>query len=62
MENEVKEPVPKYNYISPEQYLESERASEQKHEYYKGEVFVMAGASKEHNIIVKNLNTIILPF
>ncbi|HLG40206.1 MAG TPA: Uma2 family endonuclease, partial [Chitinophagaceae bacterium] len=31
-------------------------------EYYKGEVFAMAGASKEHNIIVKNLNTIILPF
>ena len=39
MENEVKEPAPKYNYIWPQQYLEMERASEEKHEYYKGEVF-----------------------
>jgi Uma2 family endonuclease len=62
MENEVKEAAPKYNYISPEQYLERERASTEKHEYYKGEMFAMAGASKQHNIIVKNLNTVILPF
>ena len=62
MENEVKEPAPKYNYISPEQYLEMERASQEKHEYYKGEVFAMSGASKTHNIIAKNLSTIILPF
>ena len=45
MENEVKEPAPKYNYVSPEQYLEMERAAETKHEYYKGEVFAMSGAS-----------------
>ncbi len=62
MENEVKEPAPKYNYISPEQYLELERSSETKHEYYKGEVFAMSGASWEHNVITKNINTIILPF
>ncbi len=62
MENEVKEPAPKYDYVSPERYLEMERSSEQKHEYFKGEVFAMAGVSKAHNIIVKNLNTIVLPF
>jgi Uma2 family endonuclease len=62
MENEVKEPAPKYNYISPEQYLEMERASETKHEYYNGEVFAMAGASKKHNLIVKNINTTVLPY
>jgi len=62
MENEVKEPAAKFNYISPEQYLEMERASETKHEYYKGEVFAMSGASREHNILAKNLNTLILPF
>src|SRR3989337_3607958 len=62
MENEVKEPAPKYNYVSPEQYLEMERASDTKHEYYKGEVFAMSGASLNHNIVVSNVNTIILPF
>jgi Uma2 family endonuclease len=62
MENEVKEPAPKYNYISPEKYLEIERASEEKHEYFKGEVFAMSGATWEHNVIAKNINTIILPF
>ena len=55
MENEVKEPAPKYNYISPEQYLEMERASETKHEYYKGEVFAMSGASLPHNFVSHNV-------
>lgn len=62
MENEVKEPAPKYNYVSPEAYLDMERASQEKHEYFKGEVFAMSGASMEHNEIAKNLNTIVLPF
>jgi Uma2 family endonuclease len=62
MENEVKEPAPRYNFISPEQYLETERASDTKHEYYKGEVFAMSGASWTHNIIVKNINTVVLPY
>lgn len=62
MENEVKEPVPKYNYVSPEDYLLKERVSEVKHEYYKGEVFAMSGASWEHNVIAKNVNTLVLPF
>lgn len=55
MENEVKEPAPKYNYISPEHYLEMERASDTKHEYYKGEVFAMSGASLPHNDIFHNV-------
>lgn len=62
MENEVKEPAPKYNYVSPEKYLEIERVSQEKHEYYNGEIFAMSGASKEHNIIAKNINTLVLPF
>ena len=62
MENEVKEPAPKYNFVSEEAYLAMERASETKHEYFKGEVFAMSGASWEHNIIAKNISTIILPF
>ena len=62
MENEVKEPVPKYKYISPEDYLLMERASQEKHEYFKGDIFAMSGASWEHNVIAKNISTIILPF
>jgi Uma2 family endonuclease len=62
MENEVKEPAPKYNYVSPEEYLEMERASEEKHEYYNGEVFTMSGATIRHNSIVTNINGIIIPF
>jgi Uma2 family endonuclease len=55
MENEVKEPAPKYNYISPEEYLAMERDSEEKHEYYKGKVFAMSGASIRHNDIFHNV-------
>lgn len=55
MENEVKEPAPKYNYISPEEYLEMERASDVKHEYHDGEIFAMAGASMRHNHVFHNV-------
>ena len=55
MEDEVNEPALKYNYISPEEYLEAERAGTQKHEYYRGEVFAMSGASIAHNIIFSNV-------
>lgn len=61
MENEVKEPVPKYNYVSVADYLTMERSSLEKHEYYRGEVFAMSGASWNHNVIARNVNTIVLP-
>ena len=35
-------------WISPQQYLEIERAAETKHEYINGEVLAMAGASTTH--------------
>jgi Uma2 family endonuclease len=62
MENEVKEPAPKYNYISPEQYLQMERAADAKHEYYNGEVFAMAGASVPHNDVAYNINRLVASF
>jgi Uma2 family endonuclease len=62
MEDEVKEPAPKYNYISPEKYLEAERVSAEKHEYYKGEVYAMSGASAQHNDIAFNINRLVAPF
>lgn len=37
------------------QYLEQERNAEYKSEYFRGEVFAMAGATKEHNSIVASL-------
>ncbi len=55
MENIVSEPALQYNYISPETYLEQERAATEKHEYYKGEIFAMSGASLKHNKIFINL-------
>ena len=32
-----------------------ERKAETKSEYYKGEIFAMAGASREHNLISTNI-------
>ncbi len=42
--------LPKF--ITPEEYLRMERASEEKHEYFRGEIFAMTGASENHNIVV----------
>ncbi|MBF0102294.1 MAG: Uma2 family endonuclease [Desulfobacterales bacterium] len=43
------------HYITEEEYLEMERSSEIKHEYYHGEIFAMSGASFKHNVIVSNI-------
>lgn len=42
-------------YLSTTQYLALERRAEFKSHYYRGEMFAMAGASREHNLIVGNL-------
>ena len=57
MDNIVEEPAPKYNYISPEEYLARERVSPTKNEYFDGGIFAMSGASNAHNIIFSNLFT-----
>ena len=36
------------------EYLAFERSSEQKHEFLNGEIFAMAGAKENHNLIVVN--------
>lgn len=41
-------------HISPEQYLELEKNSRDKHEYWNGEIYMMAGTSLRHNRIVIN--------
>ena len=42
-------------YLSPQQYLAQERRAEFKSQYFQGEMFAMAGASREHNLIVANI-------
>jgi len=42
-------------FYTPEQYLEIERKAEYKSEYYAGQMFAMAGASREHNLITGNI-------
>jgi Uma2 family endonuclease len=42
--------------ISPEQYLEIERTSHEKHEYYAGQMYAMAGSSLSHSQISTNLS------
>jgi Uma2 family endonuclease len=41
--------------LTPDEYLDIERKAEFKSEYYAGEVFAMAGASREHNLIVSSI-------
>jgi Uma2 family endonuclease len=41
--------------MSPEEYLAFERVSELRHEYVKGEVFAMAGGSREHSLTATNI-------
>ena len=41
--------------MSIQEYLEMENASDEKHEYYRGEIFAMSGAKMPHNRITSNL-------
>jgi Uma2 family endonuclease len=42
-------------FLTPEEYLATERVAERKSEYRAGEVFAMSGASKKHNLIAGNI-------
>lgn len=54
--------LPALQYISPDDYLEQERTAVNKHEYFKGEILAMAGASLIHNRIVANIMGNIVPY
>jgi Uma2 family endonuclease len=41
--------------LTPEEYLARERKAEFKSEYFAGEMFAMAGASRQHNLIAANI-------
>lgn len=44
-------------YYSPEEYLALEETAEYKSEYYRGEIFALAGTSINHNRIVNNVSS-----
>lgn len=41
--------------LTPEEYLAIERDAPEKHEFYRGEMFAMGGASTKHNQVTFNL-------
>lgn len=45
---------PKRRY-TPDEYLRLERDAEQKHEYFEGKIFAMAGGTARHNLIAGNM-------
>lgn len=46
-------------YLTPAEYLKFERQSDVKHEYFRGEIFAMAGASQQHVRISVNVMTLL---
>jgi Uma2 family endonuclease len=54
---EIREPIAVYDKkkLSVEEYLRFERESLEKHEFYRNEVFAMAGAGPRHNKIFSSL-------
>lgn len=42
-------------YYTPDEYLEIERSSTERHEYIGGRIFAMGGASPKHALIVSNV-------
>jgi len=54
---EVREPAILYGKknFTVEEYLQMQREVDEKYEYYKGEIYAMAGASRKHNLIFSNL-------
>ena len=43
-------------YWTPEEYLAWERKADIKHEYLRGEIIAMSGASRAHSLIVTNIS------
>ena len=54
---DIKEPAVSYNNkkYTIEEYLEMEQGSQEKHEYYQGEIYAMSGPKVQHGIISGNI-------
>jgi Uma2 family endonuclease len=48
-------------FLTVEEYLKAEESSNIRHEYVDGEIFAMAGASEEHNLIAGNIYALFRP-
>ncbi|MGB5711101.1 MAG: Uma2 family endonuclease, partial [Waterburya sp.] len=48
------------SYLTPEEYLQMEAASNIKHEYIAGEIYAMAGATDTHVTIAGNIFALLL--
>ena len=46
---------PQNGKLSPEEYFRMEEQSEDRHEYFDGEIFAMTGGSHNHNVINVNM-------
>jgi Uma2 family endonuclease len=55
MENLLDEPALQYNFYSLNEYWDIEASTENKNEYYNGNLVVMQGASLNHNRIASNV-------
>jgi Uma2 family endonuclease len=44
-------------YLTPEEYLAKDRQSEERYEYYDGQIYAMTGSSHEHDFIVGDMFT-----
>ena len=57
MEIEIREPVTIYNktHFTIKEYLDYENESDQKHDYFQGEIFARQGAGPRHNKIASNV-------
>ena len=47
-------------HITEEEYLEGEQHAEEKHDYYGGRVYAMAGASDAHELVAMNIAAALL--
>lgn len=47
-------------HLTPGEYLALERRAETKNEYHDGEIVALAGASREHNLIVGDVNAVLI--
>ncbi|MGI8469823.1 MAG: Uma2 family endonuclease [Pyrinomonadaceae bacterium] len=45
--------------LTPAEYLEFERKSETKHEFFDGEIFAMSGAKRNHNKVMTNISGLV---
>lgn len=48
--------APQRRPLTEQEYLLIERQAQHKSEFYRGEIFAMAGATREHNVIAHNLS------